>query len=353
MFSKKVFCSLWLALTMSGASFADTFVLNPSAPERYTVVKGDTLWGISAAYLRDPWLWPEIWQINPEIENPHLIYPGDIIALTYDKDGRPRLSIQSRARPTVKMSPKVRETRIDNAISPIPTDAIQQFLTRASIVSKEEYDQAPYIVAFQEDRITASTDNKAYVRDLKDSDAKRYTIVRLGEPYRNPGAKRNDILGYEAIEVANARLIKTGDPSTFIITDLNREVLLGDRLFPAKDINEQLSYMPHAPKNDIAGLIISVLDGVSRIGQYHVVVINVGENESLEPGHVLEVYQSGRTVRDTFSNKKGHARVVTLPDERAGIIMVFRTFSKVSYALVMSATQDMRLYDKVKTPISE
>ncbi len=346
---KHLFCGLALTLILGGVAMAESVTLHPDAPERYVVKRGDTLWDISEHFLRDPWLWPEIWQVNPEIKNPHLIYPGDVVFLTYDADGRPMLTVQ-RGRPTVKLSPKTRPSRIDKAISTIPIDAIQQFLTPARVVTKEEYDQAPYIVAFQDGRVIASSTNKAYVRGLSTEEAvSRYSIVRLGKPYRNPDAKKDNILGYETIEVANANLMRDGDPASFTIADSNREAMKGDRLFPVVDEIILQTYTPHAPEKDVEGLIIEVLDGVSRIGQYHVVVLNIGADMGIERGHVLSVHQSGRQVRDPFAAKRS-GDVVTLPDEEAGVVLVFRTFEKVSYALVMRALRDIRLHDKVTNP---
>lgn len=347
---------LVLAVLSIHAVVADTLALRPDAPERYVVVKGDTLWDISARFLRDPWLWPEIWQANPGIANPHLIYPGDLILLSYDSDGRPILKIQrggdslsASGLQNNKLSPTVRSSPLDSAIPAIPLDAIQQFLTKARIVTQEEYDRAPYIVAFSDDRLIAATTDQAYVRGIKSEDKfKRYSIIRLGKPYRNPGAKPDEILGYETIEVAGADLEQPGDPASLVIIRAEREVLAGDRLFPIIDSELQQNYTPHAPDKPIEGTIIAVLDGVSRIGQFHVVVLNQGKKAGVEPGHVLAVYQSGRKVRDNFAAKPGE--LVTLPDEEAGIVLVFRTFDDVSYALVMRALRDMRLHDKVQNP---
>lgn len=345
----KHLCFLFLVVIFSiNTAVSDVIKIRPDAPERYVVVKGDTLWDISERFLNTPWLWPEVWQLNPEIANPHLIYPGDIIYLTYDKDGRPRLSVQ-RGRPTMKLSPTARSSRIDKAIPTIPVDAIHQFLTRGGILTKEQYEQLPYIVAFQDDRIIAATADTAYVRGIEeDNRGGLHSIVRLGKAYRDP-SQGNKILGYETIEVGSASLEERGDPSTFTITTSNREVLSGDRVFPTSDDDALENYFPHAPDKHIEGLIIAVLDGVSRIGQFHVVAINQGKNAGIEKGHVFTVYQSGRKVRDTYT-QNNEDREVTLPDTEAGHVLVFRTFEHVSYALVMRARKDIRLHDKIATP---
>ena len=346
--TRKLCFLLLLAFLSINTALGDIVKIRPDAPESYVVVKGDTLWDISERFLNTPWLWPEVWQLNPEIANPHLIYPGDMIYLTYDQSGKPRLSVQ-RGRPTMKLSPTARSSRIDRAIPTIPVDAIHQFLTRGGILTKEEYENSPYIVAFQDDRIVAATADTAYVRGLPETRTTNlYSIVRLGKPYRDPN-QQNKILGYETIEVGSAELEDLGDPSTLTITDVNREVLAGDRIFPASDDDALESYFPHAPDKHIEGIILAVLDGVSRIGQFHVVAINKGETAGIEKGHVFSVYQSGRQVRDPYT-QNNDKRELVLPDIEAGHILIFRTFEHVSYGLVMRALKDIRLFDKVETP---
>ncbi len=346
-----IFRALLIAIAMSATALAETLALNPDAPERYTVAQGDTLWDISSRFLKDPWLWPEIWQVNPSIENPHLIFPGDVLSLVYGADGKPRVTVSARGKPTVKLSPEARSERLDQAIPTIPMDAVGPFLSRARVMSKEEYDRSPYIVAFQDEKLIAANADKAYVRGSIDRDANRFTVVRIGEPYRNPGAKKNDILGYEMLEVASARLEAAGDPASFKLDSVNREVLAGDRVIPVDDSDLIDQYMPHPASGDIEGVIIAVLDGVSRIGQFHTVVLNIGSVDGVERGHVFDVMQSGRTVRDTFSGKIGGEPVV-LPDEDAGVVMVYRVFDRVSYGLIMRASRDIRLMDSVRPPKS-
>ncbi|NOY73245.1 MAG: LysM peptidoglycan-binding domain-containing protein [Gammaproteobacteria bacterium] len=344
----KYLVTLAILMFLSLGAHAETIKIKPDAPDRYVVKKGDTLWHISARFLKTPWLWPEIWQVNPAIGNPHLIYPGDIIFLSYDAEGKPVLTLH-RGSPTVKLSPEARPSRIDEAISVIPLDAIQQFLTNSRVVSKEEYDNAPYIVAFQNDRVMASTTDKAYVRGFSEKTKQsEFSVLRLGKALRNPG-KNKEILGYETIEVAGVSFDTPGDPASFLISYVERETLAGDRLFPVINDSFLQSYSPHAPTHKANGKIIAVLDGVSRIGQYHVVVLNIGENKGMELGHVLGIYQSGRQVQDKFTDKAG-GETVTLPDEHAGLVLVFRVFDKVSYALVMRAERDIKLYDRVANP---
>lgn len=330
---------------------AETIVLQPDAPERHVVVNGDTLWDISGKFLRDPWLWPEIWQVNPAIANPHLIYPGDTISLSYDANGRPVLSLQrgsnTAGEPTIKLSPQARPQRTEASIPTIPLDAISQFLTKAGVMSKTEYDTLPYIVSFEDERMIAGSSDKAYLRGLG-GESGDFAVIRLGEAYRNPKAKRDEILGYEVLEVGTLRITRGGDPAVGTVLDSTRELLRGDRLTPVTDV-PVTTFMPRAAPADVEGLIIAVVDGVSRIGVHHVVVLNVGEEEGLEPGHVFGVYQSGRIVDDPFAKKRGVEKVA-LPDEQAGHVMVFRVFDRVSYALVTDASREMRIHDAVKKP---
>ena len=337
-----------LALGVCGAAMADTLRLNPDHPKEYVVVKGDTLWDIAARFLRDPWRWPEIWQINPDIRNPHLIYPGDVIRLVYGADGRPRLVLE-RGRPTVKLKPKIRITPLEQAIPTIPMEAIRQFLLYPRVVSAEELERAPYIVAQDGGSLVSASGDKVYVRGLDPEAGTAYIVVRIGKPYRSPGARRKDILGYETLQIATAKVLSFGDPSTVQLDETSREILIGDRLFPIVE-EEKLEpyFQPHAPDFEIEGHIIAVLDGVSRIGQYHTVVLDKGSRDGLETGHVLLVHQTGETIFDPQAPRG--KRKIRLPNERAGTVMVVRTFERVSYALVMEAQRDMRIHDTFTTP---
>jgi hypothetical protein len=355
MSNKHLFLRLILpfALVFSANLPADTVKLAPDHPDEYVVAKGDTLWDISSRFLQDPWLWPELWQINPAIENPHLIYPGDIIHLEYI-EGKPVLIIrrgeERSGLPTVKLSPGARYSSLETAIPTIPIDAIKQFLLHPRIVSDEELEASPYIVATSEGHLISGTGDKVYARGLEqDTDVHSYNIVRRGQVYRDP-ANPKQILGYEAIDVAGADLTATGDPSTLLITRANREVLKGDRLLAPLDEELDQYFTPRAPQSDVDGQIISVLDGVSRIGRLQTVVINRGRVDGLEKGHVLAVYRTGEVVRDTVGAANGGDRMVKLPNERAGTLMIVRLFDNISYALVMEATRDLRILDTVDNP---
>ncbi len=347
MYGRMLFLGLLMLAICGSPLLADTLKLKENHPDRYVVVKGDTLWDISSRFLEDPWLWPEIWQLNPDIENPHLIYPGDVISLVY-VDGKPRLRIDRRGRPIVKLSPQARFSALESAIPTIPADAIKQFLLYPRIISEEELEQTGYVVAHDEGKLISGTGDRIYARNLNTENGTQYRIIRRGDAYRNPDARKKDILGFEALQIATARLVRDGDPSTIIITHATREILIGDRIIPVEK-EEELDhfFLPHRPNQPIEGYVISVLDGVSRIGQYHTVVLNKGKNDGLEAGHVLVIHQTGHMIRDTVA---GRGAKVQLPKERAGIVLVVRTFDKVSYGLIMEAFRDMRVYDTFTQP---
>ena len=323
-----------------GAAAAEPVALNPAHPERYTVVKGDTLWDISALFLRDPWLWPEVWYVNPQIENPHLIYPGDEIVLTY-RDGRPILSLNRKN----ALTPSVRATPLGAAIPTIPIDAIAQFLTRPYVMEAGELDNAPYIVHFLDDHILGGAGISFYARAIQQEQPTRYAIVRPGKPYKDPDS--NEILGYEATFIGDADLKRTGDPAKLYIATSELEAIIGDRLLKSKAEEPLVNFQPRPPQKDVSGRIISVLNGVSQIGQYNVVVLNKGASDGLEPGHVMQIMQGGDKVRDIV---KGSGETVTLPLEEAGVLMVFRTFDRVSFALIMHITKPLHVLDWVRTP---
>ena len=333
------------AVAVSTLVYANTVGLKADRPDGYTVVPGDTLWDISARFLRDPWQWPEIWHINQQVENPHLIYPGDRLRLVW-KDGKPVLQLnRTRAtRNTIKLSPRARPVHLSDAIPTVPLEAIRPFLQHPRVVSKREMERAPYVLGTRDGRLLSGAEENVYARGVKGKGS-RYRIYRKGQVYRNP--KNNRVLGYEAIFIGNAVVRVGGDPAKIYLSDTNREVMAGDRLLDAGKQDLQLHFTPHAPDQQLTGSIIAVLDGVSRIGQYQVVVLDLGTNRHIERGHVLSIHQSGRKIRDQWGKK---TRSITLPDEKAGVLMVFQPFEKVSYALVMSALTEIKVFDKVKNP---
>jgi len=345
--SSQKLAGLLLGLLIScTVSAADNVELNPTHPERYTVVRGDTLWDIAGRFLREPWLWPEVWHVNPQIKNPHLIYPGDVISLTY-ADGRPLLSLV-RGSHDVKLSPTVRSTPLDSAIPSIPIDAIHQFLSRPYVVGKQDLDAGPYIVAHANEHLVGGAGNRIYVRgiDMSATPGQRFDILRLGDAYQD--AETGEILGYEGLYIGDARLEATGDPATLELVSTKQETRKGDRLVPVAKDTPLTAFFPSAPDHPVHGSIISVLGGVTQIGQYQVVVLDRGEQDGLEKGTVLAIDGRGETIKDDITPDPWDK--ITLPDELAGHLMVFRSFPRVSFALVMDAIRAIHVLDRVRNP---
>jgi len=341
-----IFKSLALALAfIATAVVADQVVLKDGHPDRHVVVKGDTLWDISAQFLDSPWLWPEIWYVNPQIENPHLIYPGDVINLVY-VDGKPQLQIQRGTGGVFKLSPEARVERLDKAIPTIPIDAIQQFLTQPLVVEEDTLAESPYIVSSAGEHLIAGAGDRAYVRGVDTEQGSRYHVFRAGDTYIDPDT--GEVLGYEALYLGDGDVERFGDPSTMKLLRTTREINIGDRVMPMSQKEVFAYFTPHAADDSLTGKIISVVDGVSQIGQYQVVVINRGKREGVDVGTVFAVSQAGAVIPDQVSSDVKD--VVKLPDERAGILMVFRTFEKVSFGLIMKATSSLHVGDTISKP---
>lgn len=342
--------SLALALVlMVTSAFANQVSLKEGHPDRYVVKKGDTLWDISAMFLNSPWLWPEIWHVNPQVRNPHLIYPGDELTLVY-VDGKPQLRLQrgqySGKGGIVKLSPHARPQSLNNAIPTIPLDAIDQFLSKPLVVDKDELSKAAYVVSSAGEHLITGAGDKVYLRGISDDGAELQNLFRPGNTYIDP--ESGEILGYEAVYLGEGKITRNGDPSTLKLMRTTREINIGDRALPVSQESTQAYFSPHPASEDLEGSIISVHDGVTQIGQYQVVVINRGTREGVDVGTVMSIRQTGALIRDQVSRKKND--LVRLPDEHAGLLMVFRTFEKVSYALVLKATQALHVGDKVGHP---
>ncbi|MDZ7788812.1 MAG: LysM domain-containing protein [Halofilum sp. (in: g-proteobacteria)] len=327
--------------------------VKPSHPVRYTVKRGDTLWDIAAMFLRDPWVWPEIWSVNPQIENPHLIYPGDIITLAF-RDGEPRLVVERPGMPREddgreKLEPEVRERSLDEAVSAIPADAIRQFLNRPRVVTEDELERAPYIVGNYEGRLISGEGNDVFARGFEGGapDADRYNVYRPGDPLRDPDT--GEVLGYEAIYVGKAAVRQGGDPARLRLTESTREILRGDRLMPADRQISRAEYIPQVPDERVDARIIQLFDAISQVATNQVVVLNHGETDGAEVTDVLAVMQSGGTVQDPYASD-GATETVELPAQRVGTLMIFRTFDRVSYGLILDATQSIRLNDTATNP---
>jgi nucleoid-associated protein YgaU len=325
--------------------------LKEDHPDVYTVVKGDTLWDISGMFLEKPWLWPELWRVNPQIENPHLIFPGDRLRLIY-VDGQPLLTLDRgdagrtyKVSPSAdgKLEPKIRATPLDSAIPAISLDAIQGFLVNNQVVAPETFLSIPYVVQGESGRLVLGGGDRVYVRGpLSGSPA--YNFVRRGPVYVDP--ETEEILGQEATYIGIGRVAaEEGDVSTFYVSESRAQIEIGDFILPTEERRVDSTFFPSAPDDQVRGQIISVFDGVTQVGQYDVVVLNRGEREGVVVGNVLAIYKRGELARDRIQGD-----MIRLPSERAGLLMVFRSFEKLSYGLVLSAERPLAVQDEVRNP---
>lgn len=338
--------SVWLlllALLFSGWSVAADVELREDAPQTYIVKKGDTLWGISGMFLTEPWLWPELWDVNKQIDNPHLIYPGDELYLVW-VDGQPRLRVR-RGR-DVKLDPSMRVTPLDLAIPIIPLDEIGAFLKSHRIVGPGQLNDSAYVVAGDQGHLLSGPGDRIFGRGPFPDGERAYGIFRPGEAYIDP--MTNELLGYQAQDIGNANLLSSNRDEVveLEVTRITEEVRITDRLLPLEERIIDATFHPRAPENEIRdGLMIAVDGGVTQIGSMDIVVLNKGKREGLEVGHVLAIYQTGELVFDEIAQQN-----VKLPDKRAGLAMVFEAYEKASYAVVLKASRALAVGDKVKNP---
>jgi hypothetical protein len=325
--------------------------LADNAPDSYVVKRGDTLWGIAKVFLRDPWFWPEIWQVNPQIHNPHLIYPGDTLRLVFI-DGKPQILLQRGD--AARVEPRVRSEPLEAAVTTIPYATVAAFMSKPSVLDGDQIKHAPYVLATRDLHVVMSDGDTVYARGFT-SPAElgtHYNVVRVGDPLIDPDDHR--VLGYDGIFTGSGHVTRQGDPTTLIMTESARETRAGDKLIPG-GVDVPLDFIPSAPRVKTNGRIIAVSDGVTIIGQYQVVVVNRGARDGLAPGNVLGVFDYGPIVRDTdnkgfFNLNKFGSKNVQLPSERTGTFMVFKTFDNISYGLIMEATNLIRVGDKIENP---
>lgn len=334
-------------------------VIKPDAPDRYVVVPGDTLWGISQKFTDSPWRWPELWGFNKDqIRNPHLIYPGYVIVLDRARGqltiGEPSTSTSTAAPSTpgtIKLGPRVRaESLAKEQIPSIPAGVIEPFLTRPLVIEPDGLDKAPTIVGTEADRVILATGHSAYVRGMGSSKEATWYVFRRGPPLVDP--ETNQTLAYEAIYLGTAQLERGGEPSTVVLTSSVQEVGAGDKLVAAGR-PQPISYAPRAPTTQIRGRVVSIHGGLGKVGEagpQSIITINRGARDGLEVGHVLALYTLGGSVRDVSKAKDARDASIQLPDERAGLAFVFRVFNRVSYALVMTVKRPIAPLDVVQTP---
>jgi hypothetical protein len=323
-------------------------------PDEYTVQAGDTLWDIASTFLKDAWYWPEVWYINPQVENPHLIYPGDVLALV-TIGGEQRIT-NIRAS-TYRLSPQARATPLSEAITSIPYEQIAAFLSKGIVLEKAQFEGLPYILSVRGDNLLGAAGNQVYIRGGAAAPAgTRFSVVNIGEELRDPDDGK--VVGFQGIYVGEGALSRGGDPATVSLTETNREANRGDRLIP-ETVDIPLNFFPKEPNIEVNGRIISVVDGVALIGQYQVVVMNRGARNGLAPGDVLTVFQTGETIRDRYSTSGNWysstslfgGEKVKLPDEAAGTVMIFKVYDRIAYGLIMEATSDIHILDAVRNPI--
>jgi len=379
---------IFLLISGAPAIAAGTGDLKDSAPDRYIVIKGDTLWSISGRYLKEPWRWPELWKMNEDqIKNPHLIYPGNVLVL--DRSAQhAQLRVEGQpggqqAIETVRLSPKVRVEQIGpRPVPSIPPSVIEPFLAKPLVVGADELDSAARIVATQENRVALGMGNTAYVEGVSKTQGVSWQIFRRGDPLRDPDS--GDVLGYVATYLGDARVVDFGDVSKIEITHATQEIYRDDRLLPAGKQTAIFSYVPHPPKVSVRGRVIYNYNNLYESGPRSIVALSKGSNDGLRVGTVLAIFRSPRESRYPIRTSPlwgeqglgGTAPLeyrpeeltprdapvfyrpppldeeilARLPDERYGLVMVFRTFDRAAFALVMEATRPVQLYDIVSNP---
>ena len=378
-----------LLLTLS--AFAATVQLAEHHPDTYTVQKGDTLWSISARFLQRPWQWPEVWQANPQVHNPHLIYPGDVLNLAY-VNGRPSLSVAGSSSGQDSSGPHVRAEAVDDAIKPVPLSTIEDFLKKPRLVGEDEFRHAPHVVGIEDHHINGSTGQLIYVRGLDAPVGQQFALVRpLGRYYeitsdKGPSAtyrqplenedNRPDMLwhegpwdftlhgdvhflGYEVLQYGTIQVTHTGSPASALVLSSDYEVRTGDYVLPLDTVAYDFQYLPHPPKQVPADMrIIAFTDALNVVGRLQVVALSHGAKVGVENGQVYSIFSHGDVVRDRTDYPDDTVKAfmhpndskVQLPEEYVGHVMVFRTFEHVSYGLVMDGIRPVHLGDRLYEP---
>ena len=339
----KVVLGLLVGLMVSLGVYATDVSLRADHPDEYVVQKGDTLWDISGRFLEKPWLWPEIWQANPQIANPHLIYPGDRLSLVY-VDGQPRLMLNRGRGGMVKLSPEVRSSALDEAIPAIPLEDVNAFLSRSRIVEQGELDSAAYVLAGSLGHVVSGAGDELHARGALPADERNFGVFRQGQTYVDP--ETGEVLGVEARDIGAVKLLSVeGDVSTHAVNRSREEIRAADRLLPVQEQKITATFFPSPPDAEVKGVIMAVEGGVTQVGRLDVVVLNRGTRDGLEPGNVLAILKRGEKARDPVTGES-----VQLPDSRAGLLMVFQPYEKMSLALVLNASLPLSVMDKVANP---
>ena len=385
---RRLIYSVFAALLFIGVALAQDVSVRSDHPDEYVVVKGDTLWDISGRFLDKPWQWPAIWQANPQIENPHLIYPGDVVSLVYI-DGNPQLRLRRGGADTVKMSPSIRVTDRTDAIQAVPFEHIKPFVRNIRVLAPEDFEGLPYIIANTDERMNAAYSDTTYGRGLDARVGEEFVVARLNSIYDSfgkpaeirrvlpkdnwrqvpniwdrdedlynpvsPWNKRpKNPVGYELIEVSRVRVTQAGEISALEIIDDRTEVRPGDFILPATDQGYENVFYPKAMDSVPSGLRVLATSGQKvGVGVYQIIAINGGSNQGIEPGHVFSAFRKGKIVRDDIGYRDGSFSTeakARLPDVYDGLVMVFRTFGDISYAMVMSGSRVVQEFDVLRHP---
>lgn len=348
--------AVWLTWLMAlslfgGASAAlavDAPALTTGHPDRYEVVKGDTLWDIAGKFLQQPWRWPEIWESNPGIQNPDLIYPGDVLVMDYS--GRnPSLRhlrsqrLGSNGLPVVKLSPKIRARDIQSAIPTIPPAQILPFLRDTLILGEDTLSDAGYVGVGVDDKFILGKHAEFYARGLQGDEGQVFRIFKRGNVLKHPDT--NEILGYETLFLGDAVMLRRGETSKMRITRSVEEITPGDRLLPAEEDVRFPVYQPHAPSRKVKGRILASAKQLGDMGDKSIVIISLGAREGMEEGHVLRTMYDAGERKDPVTKK-----IFKLPQEKSGLLMIFRVYDKVSYGLILNALRPIKVNDIVMTP---
>lgn len=314
------------------------------SPESYVVKQGDTLWDIASLFLDEPWRWPEIWQKNPAIQDPDLIYPGDVLNLVY-VDGSPRIVMERGTRQVVRLSPQVRESPLPSPIPVIARQALRGFLAQNRIIEKADYDSAPYILASATDNLIMGAGHEAYVSGNWASNVNQFEVFRLGAAYIDD--ESDELLGQEAINLGEITIVADegdGLKRALIVTS-KEELKAGDRLLPREASPLDPSFFPRTPSSTMQGRVVGLLDNKSKAAQYESIVIDIGARDGLRVGDILSIRRSVAPVRDPINNKQ-----VALPATEIGLVLTYRTFEKLSYGVILSLTQPSAKGDIVSAP---
>ncbi|MDT8319802.1 MAG: LysM peptidoglycan-binding domain-containing protein [Xanthomonadales bacterium] len=379
---------LTFAAMLTGAVMAQDVSMRSDHPDEYVVVKGDTLWDISGRFLDKPWQWPAIWHANPQIENPHLIYPGDVVSLVY-VDGVPQLRLRRGDVETVKLSPAVRVLERDDAIDAVPFKVIEPFVRNLQILTPAQFEGLPYVIANYDDRLNATYSDQSYVRGLNAEVGEEFIVARLTNIYDrvsddaeirrvrpkehwkqvpnvwdgqenvhntvSPWNRRpKNPVGYELTEVSRVRVAQVGEISVLDILRDRTEVKPGDYILPATDPGYESTFFPHAMDQVPADLRILATSGQrAGVGNFQIVAISGGSRQGIQAGHVFSAFRKGLVVDDRVAYRYGSFAKdseVRLPAIYDGLVMVFRTFSDISYGMVMSGSRPVKEHDVLRHP---